>query len=232
MRTPAPRSRKTKEKPAPARSPGRPAAATDRRRKAGSAARRHAILDAALLEFSEFGYQAARLDKIAERAGIAKGTIYLYFTDKETLFEEVILGAISPVLQHLDALSGKPDLPIDQMLDMLFAVFEREVLGTSRKLLLRLVIADGPRFPRIAEFYYRNVVGRVLPLISGLAERAAARRKLHSDALARFPQLAAAPLLFIVIWDALFARTHPLDVPGFLDAYRDMLIGKTRSHRP
>src|SRR4051812_37338833 len=70
----------------------RPAAPADRPggnpRHTASAARREAILAAALDEFSARGFAAARLDDVARRAGVAKGTIYVHFRDKETLFEE------------------------------------------------------------------------------------------------------------------------------------------------
>src|SRR5690242_2891090 len=59
-------------------------------RKIRGAERRDAILSAALDEFSSRGFEAARLDDVARRAGIAKGTIYLYFRDKEALFQELI----------------------------------------------------------------------------------------------------------------------------------------------
>ena len=191
------------------------------------AARKQAILDAALTVFAERGFEATRLDDIADSAGIAKGTLYLYFDGKEGLFEEVVRSAVSPILERLSALATAPDMPVDKILDALFSVFEKEVLG-QRKLLIRLIIAEGPRFPRIAEFYYRNVISRILPLIAKVAERGVERGEFSSDAYARYPQLVAAPLLLAVIWDALFAAIKPLDVTDFLRAHRQALTGKTR----
>jgi AcrR family transcriptional regulator len=197
-----------------------------RARKVEPATRRQAILDAALMVFAEHGFEAARLDDVAARAGVAKGTLYLYFKDKETLFEELLRGAVSPVLERITALADAPDVPFDKALEFLFSFFEREVLGTKRKLLIRLVIAEGPRFPRIAELHYRTVVSRILPLIRKIAERAAARGELSSDAVVRYPQLVAAPLLTAIIWDGLFAKIKPLDTADFLRAYRDVLTAK------
>jgi AcrR family transcriptional regulator len=206
---------------APANRPRRP-------RKADPAARRQAILDAALIVFAERGFEAARLDDIAARVGIAKGTLYLYFADKEALFEALIRSAVGPILERLGALAAVPDMPADKLLEALFKVFEQEVLGTRRRLLLRLMIAEGPRFPKIAEFHYRNVVSRIMPLIAAVARRAAERGEFPTDAAARFPQLVAAPLLVAVIWDSLFARIDPLDVAGLFRAHRDVLTGGTR----
>jgi AcrR family transcriptional regulator len=189
-------------------------------------ARRQAILDAALTVFAESGFEAARLDDVAARAGIAKGTLYLYFKDKEALFEEVVHGAASPIIERLGALAAAPDLPMASLLDAMFALFEKEVLGTRRKLIIRLIIAEGPRFPRIAEFYYRDIIGRILPMLAAVARRAAERGELPNDAIARFPQLVAAPQLLTVIWDGLFANIKPLDVAEFLRAHRDVLTAR------
>ncbi len=196
------------------------------------AERRQAILDAALVVFAEHGFEAARLDEVAARAGVAKGTLYLYFKDKQALFENLIRSAIDPIFERVEAVSAVPDLPLAQVLEILFAAFRSQVLETDRKLLIRLVIAEGPRFPAIAEFYYRNVVARMLPLIRRIAERAAERGELPNDALARFPQLAAGPLLLAVLWDAMFARSEPLDVARYLEAFGEMLTAGAGRRTP
>jgi AcrR family transcriptional regulator len=220
-----PGTKHTKTTAAPRRKRGRA-------RKLAPNHRKQAILDAALAVFAEHGFEAARLDDVATRAGVAKGTLYLYFDDKETLFEDVVRGAVAPLVERVGALAAAPHMPIGKVLEALFAVFEKEVLATNRKLVLRLVIAEGPRFPRIAEFYYRNVVGRLMPLIRAMVERAVARGELATDAVARFPQLIAAPLLLAVIWDAMFQRIDPLDFTSFFRAYGQLLEAGTESGTP
>src|SRR5215212_1998270 len=74
------------------------AATKSNKRAAQSAARRHSILEAALDEFSARGFAAARLDDVAQRAGVAKGTIYVHFRDKESLFEEIVRAYLGPVV--------------------------------------------------------------------------------------------------------------------------------------
>jgi AcrR family transcriptional regulator len=204
-----------------------PRSKATRARTIEPAARKQAILDAALTVFSERGFEAARLDDIAVRAGVAKGTLYLYFNDKEGLFEEVLRSAVNPILERLSVLATAPDISVDKTLAALFSIFQNEILGTKRKLLIRLIIAEGPRFPRIAEFYYRNVVSRIMPRLANVAERAVEKGTFSSDAYARYPQLIAAPLLLAVIWDSLFASIRPLDVANFLRAHRQALMGKT-----
>jgi AcrR family transcriptional regulator len=213
--------------PAPAARNTTPAARkTARARKVAPEARRRAILKAALTVFAAQGFEAARLDDVAQRAGVAKGTLYLYFRDKEALFEALVRDAVSPLLEQMSRIAAAPDIAPLQAIGTFFALFEKEVLGTDRKLLLRLIMAEGPRFPAIAEFYYREVVSRGLAMMRALAKRAASEGAFATDAAARFPQLIIAPLLVAVIWDGLFASINPLDVGGLLRAHREVLTGK------
>src|SRR5260370_589997 len=68
-----------------------------------SALRRDAILAAALEEFSARGFAAARLEDVAQRAGVGKGTIYLHFRDKEALFQELITTMLVPFITSIEA---------------------------------------------------------------------------------------------------------------------------------
>src|SRR5262245_45808700 len=90
------------------------APATDGRRAQKSAEKRDAILAAALDEFAARGFAAARLDDVAKRAGVAKGTIYLYFADKEALFEELIRAQLGPVVGGLER-AAQLDVPFRQI---------------------------------------------------------------------------------------------------------------------
>ena len=85
----------------PARGRGAIAASRQSARLTKAAARREAILEAALDEFSARGFAAARLEDVAKRAGVAKGTIYLYFADKEALFQELVRFQIGPVIERV-----------------------------------------------------------------------------------------------------------------------------------
>ena len=201
-------------------------------RRSTAEARRQSILAAALTVFASHGFAAARLDDVAARAGVAKGTLYLYFRDKEALFEALVRSAVSPLLQHVRKVATAPEISPLQALETFFALFVKEVLGTERKLLLRLIVAEGPRFPAIAEFYYREVVAHGLGIMRALAERAAREGVFASDAVARFPQLIVAPLLMAVLWDGLFATIEPLDVDGLLRAHRQILTGKPEKDAP
>jgi AcrR family transcriptional regulator len=192
------------------------------------AARRQAILEAALAVFAANGFEAARLEDVAARAGVAKGTLYLYFRSKEALFEALVRDAVSPIIERVSAVAATPDISVADVLEAFFGLFEKEVLNTKRKLLLRLIISEGWRFPAIAEFYHREVVSRGLALMRELALRAVRQGEFATDSAARYPQLIIAPLLVAIIWDSLFARIEPLDVSGFLQAHRQLLTAMPR----
>jgi AcrR family transcriptional regulator len=195
------------------------------RRTEKSAAKREAILSAALDEFSARGFAATRMDDVARRAGVAKGTIYLYFHDKEALFQELVRAMLVPLVAALEA-PPSGDVPIRVLLEAFVDLFVREIYGTKRRAVLRLVMTEGPRFPKLAEFHYRNVVERAMTAMRVLIERAVKRGELKHDALLRFPQLVIAPGIVAIIWSGLFDRFAPLDVAAMMRAHLDVLFGK------
>ncbi|MEX0751822.1 MAG: TetR/AcrR family transcriptional regulator [Xanthobacteraceae bacterium] len=197
-------------------------------RASQSGKRREQILAAALEEFSARGFSTARLDDVARRAGVAKGTIYLYFRDKETLFQELVRAELSPVVAALEA-APLADLPMRVVAERLVELFVREIIATHRKNVIRLILTEGPRFPAVAEFYYREVVAHVIAVLRGLAQRAVERGELPNDSLVRFPQLLAAPGIVAIIWSGLFDRWAKLDAEAFMRAYLDLIFGKGRA---
>ncbi|MFL6799944.1 MAG: TetR/AcrR family transcriptional regulator [Xanthobacteraceae bacterium] len=186
--------------------------------------RREMIIAAALEEFSDCGFAAARLEDVAARAGVAKGTIYLYFSDKETLFQELVRTMLSPVVRAIE-IAPLGERPMREIAEVIVHVFVTEIYATRRRDVLRLVMTEGPRFPKLAEFYYREVIARVLPVLQARLRTAVKQGELGNDALARFPQLLVAPALMAVIWGSLFERFAPLDVAELMRAHLDVLFG-------
>ena len=203
------------------------AVSTSASRKMRSAERRDAILAAALDEFSTRGFEAARLDDVARRAGVAKGTIYLYFRDKETLFQELIRAMLTPLVGTIEAM-GQSELPLSQVADRIVDLFVREVYETRRKDVIRLMISEGRRFPKLAEFYYREVLSRVIAAVRALLRRGAARGEVP-EGLADFPQIIAAPGLVAIVWSGLFERFEPIDVRKMMKTHVELLFGPRRA---
>ncbi|KKX30483.1 TetR/AcrR family transcriptional regulator [Rhizobium sp. LC145] len=194
------------------------------RRKLEPEQRRAEILQAAFACFSERGFAATRMEDVAARAGIAKGTVYLHFPDKEALFTALVSGVASPILGEVEAMLATQDVSPRFVVSMFYALFEREVLNTDRRHLLRLVIAEGPMFPRVTEFYHREIISKGLSILRPVLKRAAENGELRNPALAETPQVVMAPALLAVIWSTLFERYEPLDARKLLDAFLDTLF--------
>jgi AcrR family transcriptional regulator len=225
---PKPANRRQREKAAPI--PGaKPAMAVvpnpPSNRAERAAGRREAIIEAALDEFIARGFTAARLDDVAKRAGVAKGTIYLHFKDKEALFEELIRTALVPLIGRLHApppIGGS----VRDAVEGFAKNFISEVANTRRGDIVRLIVAEGPRFPAIADFYYREVVSRGLAGMRALIELAVARGEIRHKELSRFPQILVAPAIVAVIWQSLFSKHAPLDAIEMFRVHLDLIFGE------
>ena len=193
-----------------------------------TAERREAIIEAALDEFISRGFTATRIDDVARRAGVAKGTIYLHFKDKESMFEELIRTALVPLIGRLHAPPPSGGSVRDAV-EAFARTFIQEVAATRRGDIVRLIVAEGPRFPSIADFYYREVVSRGLAGMRALIELAVSRGEIQQKNLARFPQILVAPAIIAVIWQSLFSRHAPLDATEMFRVHLDLIFGERRT---
>jgi AcrR family transcriptional regulator len=199
--------------------------------KEKTASKRAVILSAALDEFSQKGFADARLDDVAKRADVAKGTIYLYFKDKEALFQELLRAEISPVIAMLETVlaggnSAAAKVPLRELAFRVADLFVDQVVGTHRKDIVRLILTEGPRFPKLAEFYYREVISRGLNAFRARARRAVDEGELKSEALVRFPHLIVAPAMIAIMWKSMFEKYEPLDVRALMRAQIESLFDK------
>jgi AcrR family transcriptional regulator len=193
-----------------------------------SADRREAIVAAALDEFSVRGFAATRLEDVAARAGVAKGTIYLYFRDKEALFQDIVRSMLSPIVGSLET-SFAQDMTTREIADRIVELFVREIYGTRRRDVIRLILSEGARFPKLAEFYHREVLSKVFTFARAFLRRAAERGELADHAVIDVPQLLGAPGIVAIIWNSLFGRNDPLDVRRMLRVQFDLLFVERNS---
>jgi len=197
-------------------------------RAARAAERRQAIIEAALDEFVARGFAATRLDDVAKRAGVAKGTIYLHFKDKEALFQELIRAALVPLISRLAA-PPPAGGTVRAALEGFAKTFAQEVVTTRRGDIVRLIVAEGARFSGIADFYYREVVSRGLAGMRALIELGIKSGEIRQEGLTRFPQIVVAPAIVAVIWQGLFGRHAPLDATEMLRVHLDLIFGERRT---
>jgi hypothetical protein len=134
---------------------------------------------------------------------------------------------LTPLVGTIEAL-GQAELPLPALADRIVELFVREVYETRRKDVVRLMITEGRRFPQLAEFYYREVLSRIIAAVRSLLRRAAARGEVP-EGLAEFPQIIAAPGLIAIIWSGLFERFEPLDVRKMMKTHVDLLFSVRRT---
>jgi AcrR family transcriptional regulator len=210
---------------APARGGSEASATRPSKRARAASERREAILAAGLDEFTAKGFAATRLDDVAKRAGVAKGTIYLHFKDKEALFRDMVTAALGPLIARVadpPLTGGSARAAVEAFAEL----FAREVAGTRRGDILRLIISEGGRFPALAEFYYREVVTHGIAGMRKVLDYGIARGEIRNRALPQFPQIVVAPAVVGVIWQGLFGRHAPLDVAAMLRVHLDLIFGE------
>ncbi|MEP6690706.1 MAG: TetR/AcrR family transcriptional regulator [Gemmatimonadaceae bacterium] len=126
-------------------------------------------MDAAFAVFGEAGLAAARLEDIAKRAGVSKGTIYLYFPNKEALFEEMVREMVISQIERAELrfAAGDPDTQLREYYRALWSTLRSPIFETMH----RLMMCEIRSFPHLAEFYVREVVQRTLRLATSIIRR-------------------------------------------------------------
>ncbi|MGN6515829.1 MAG: TetR/AcrR family transcriptional regulator [Rhizomicrobium sp.] len=194
-----------------------------RRRKE---ARPQEILDAALGCFARKGFAATRMDDIAEQAGVTKGTIYLYFENKDAVFKALVRESIGTrvgeVLEEVHAFEGSSR-------DLLRAALTTigEFLRTSDRVVLpKVILAEAGNFPELARFYREEIIDKGLGALSAIVERGIRRGEFRMVDPQHTARLCIAPLLLSAVWRTTFAQfdAKPYDYSSFLETHLDVLL--------
>jgi AcrR family transcriptional regulator len=213
--------RKPKEEKGPAAE--RDETARWRRRKD---ARPQEILEAALAVFAEKGFAAARMDDIALRARVSKGTIYLYFPSKEAVFKALIQEMLGPQLARFSGLANAHQGPIAPLLAEILRSLGRFLTSSDRVVLPKIVIAEAGNFPDLARIYREEIIERGLALFGGLVQAGIERGEFREVPAQHAARLCVAPLLLAAIWRTTFARLDAAayDYEGLIDAHIATLL--------
>lgn len=184
------------------------------------------ILEAALACFAEKGFAGTRMDEIAARAGITKGTIYLYFRSKEELFKALarqsIGQRIAEITQHL---KGSQASAAEQLRFVLTAI--GHFASTSDRVVLpRVLLAEVGNFPELAEFWRREVVDRGLGLFEVIVSRGVARGEFRDVVPAHAARLCIAPMIILILWRTIFGKfdAEPYDYQGLIETHITTLL--------
>lgn len=184
------------------------------------------ILDAALAVFAQKGFAATRLDDVAAKAGITKGTIYLYFDSKQALFEALARQSVGAQIDQVTAqLAGFSGSTAD-LLRFVLSTMGRFAMTSDRIVLPRLVLAEAANFPELAQFWRREVVDRGIGLMGGIIQRGIERGEFRTVDPQHAARLCIAPLLVIMLWRTTFAQfdEQPYDYQGLIEAHLQTLL--------
>jgi AcrR family transcriptional regulator len=192
-----------------------------RRRKA---ARPSEIAAAALACFAERGFAATRLEEVAKRAGVTKGTLYLYFPNKEELFKAVVRQAIVPNLASGEMLIAQAAEPAPAVLAQLITNWSK-IMSTQASAIPKIVLGEAGNFPDIARFYLEEVVDRGLNLYRRLLQKGVERGEFRPMDIDSTVHCIVAPLILGMLWQHSFERhdKHPLDVNALRHALLELL---------
>lgn len=167
-------------------------------------ARPDEILDAALAEFSENGFEATRLDAVAQRAGVSKGALYLYFDGKEAILKALIERQVAPVARAMRALAENGVETPASTLHALLAAFSTVIRQPEMAAVPKIVFSVAPRFPDVAAYYRENVIEQGLAAVKALHKAGVEKgvfRPSDSDQAAR---LIVGPMLMQVVFVHVF----------------------------
>jgi AcrR family transcriptional regulator len=189
-------------------------------------ARPEEIISAALEVFADRGFAATKLEDVARRAGVTKGTIYLYFENKEALFKALIRQTIVPVLAQGEELAKSFTGSARELFERLVREYWRLVGETSLVGIPKLMMAEANNFPELARFYYEEVVTRGHRLMAGVLERGIKAGEFRPVNVAVATKLAMAPVMHAVIARRAFSACMPegFDVAKYLDTHIDLYL--------
>ena len=165
--------------------------------------RRESLLQAALDEFFERGFAAARMADIAKRAGVSKGALYLYFDSKEAMFKALVGSFVTPNIEKIEQIAEQSP-SLETALQGLAAFAPAMIRESDVPRLMKVLIGDSHMFPEIIQAYREELMESVLALLAGVLESAEASGEIRVSNPYLTARLIVAPIVLSAIWQALF----------------------------
>lgn len=169
-------------------------------RKRRKEARPSELLAAALDLFVEKGFAATRLEDVASRAGVSKGTLYLYYENKEALFKAVIQEGIIPVIVENEAIAAQHTGSSFDLMEKLLANWWTRIGQTAFAGIPKLMVAEARNFPELGRYYVENVINRGRALVGSALQRGMASGEFRAMDVETTIDVVIAPILMLLIW--------------------------------
>jgi AcrR family transcriptional regulator len=197
-----------------------------RARRSTPEVRQADILDAALAEFAAHGFEGARMEDVARHAHVSKGTVYLYYPTKQALFEALVRRDVAPRVGAAVQVLKDYDGPLEPVLMGVAGMASAAIRDGRLPIYPKLMVAESGRFPDLAVFYRREVVGQMLEAMTGLFERALQRGEISGVTAQMAAHLAIAPVLKAVMWDLVFGKIEeePFPPEPYLKAHIQVFL--------
>ncbi len=176
-----------------------------RRRQRRKELRPSEIIDAAIGLWLEKGFAATKLDDVAKAAGVAKGTIYLYFESKEALFQSAMEERLVVTIKKVGEMGAAFEGSTEELLRRVFGVVLQQITEGGGIVFPKVLIAEGHRFPNLVDQYRNVVLERAMMVIRAVLARGVKRGELSPSAADIDPRLVMAPLIMSALWDNVFA---------------------------
>ncbi len=199
---------------------------TAQRWKRRKEARPQEILDAALATFAGKGFAATRMEDIAARAGVTKGTIYLYFESKEAVFKSLVgqsIGnTVSAVIESVQRFEGSST----DLLRMVLNAIGDFMRISDRVVLPKILIAEAGNFPEVVRYYREEIIDKGLAMMTGVIARGTLRGEFRMLPPEHVARLCIAPILLAAFWRTTFAQfdSEPYDYQGLINTHIDVLL--------
>lgn len=179
------------------------------RRRRRKEARPGEIIEAALALFVEKGFAGTRLDEVARRAGVAKGTVYLYFESKEVLFKSVVKEVIIPEVARAEQLAAEFGGTRKELIVLLINYWWKFVGHTRLAGMPKLMVSEAANFPELARFYVEAVVSRARNMLKIALEQGVTTGEFRQHDVECSVRLLIAPVVFALIWEKSLATYDP-----------------------
>jgi len=185
------------------------------------------IVAAALTVFAEKGFAGARIEEIARRAGVSKGTVYLYFETKSDLFRAVVHDAITPNIEEVKRTILALDLPFPDILRLLLPRFAQLVTELPVGAVVKMVVGESRNFPELAKVWHDEVVQQGVGLLSALIERAQARGEGRPGDPRTHAFSIMGPMLMGLLWRETFTPVGgaEIDLPAIARQHAETVLG-------
>jgi AcrR family transcriptional regulator len=188
-------------------------------------ARPEEIVDAALAEFTERGFEAARMEDIAKAAGISKAAIYLYFPSKVALLEALIEAKIGPIARQAETLAAAGHADPVTALRMMANVAAHRIADPKLLAVPRLVIGLSGRFPEIADYYRTHVAEKARTALESLIAAGIAKGVIRDVDVRAVARAFIGPLFFEAMWTHILRGDSTLSDPQrLIEQHFDILL--------